>query len=108
MTTKGEIINWYLSLKSNSTEEETKNEAIRFFGDHIKSINKQTISWKLKALKAEHKNLKNKIKKKNFNGTDDPIDYIIWSNTIADFFGVRAVDVGCQSVKAVRKIKIIL
>ena len=53
--TKGQFIQWYKDA-GNLSEEKLKIEAVSFFGQEFKIINKQTIAKKLKELNKEHDN----------------------------------------------------
>ena len=79
--TKVQFIEWYDDLMKvgNVSEDKLKEEAINFFREDIKQINKQTIAKKLKDLKNEHNNEKRRIqriiqktKKGSGNGFSDP------------------------------------
>ena len=79
--TKAQFIEWYDNLMKvgNVSEDKLKEEAINFFGEDIKQVNKQTIAKKLKDLKNEHNNetrriqrIIQKTKKGSGNGFSDP------------------------------------
>ena len=53
--TKGQFIQWYKDV-GNLSEEELKIEALAFFGEEFKIMNKQTIAKTLKELNKEHDN----------------------------------------------------
>ena len=63
--TKVQLIERFDNLMKvgNVSEDKLKEEAINFFGEDIKQVNKQTIAKKLKDLKNEHNNETRRIQR---------------------------------------------
>ena len=63
--TKGETMQQYknVAINGNMTQDELKIEAVKYFGQEIKLLNKATIAKKLKELKKECDNEKKNIQR---------------------------------------------
>ena len=94
--TNADTIKWYQeTLKvGNKTEENIKEEAVKFFGDHLEVLNKQTVKRKLEDFLKRFKAMKALAQKKAKTDESDyknNDDFCAWLNeiTVIDNFKVQ-------------------